>query len=324
MYLSDSSKSRERAEVQAQKVDQLVVNWHFTEACNYSCKYCYASWGIKRAGDELFRDEKATSELLRELFRFFSPESTTNPLRSRLKWSDIRLSLAGGEPLLNSKRTTKIVQEAKALGFKLSLITNASRLKSVRLDSLFRNLSILGISLDSADAQTCRKIGRVDKTGQSQSLDEIVNLVERVRSVNSEIIIKINTVVNECNVSEDLTKVVERINPDKWKVFKVLPIISDNLSISENQFQDFVNLNQKVGSVLSAENNEDMTVSYLMVDPLGRFFQNKDLNSGVDGTYYSYSRPILEIGPEAAFRQINFDVEKFVSRYSKSSMEVAA
>jgi hypothetical protein len=34
--------------------------------------------------------------------------------------------------------------------------------------------------------------------------------------------------------------------------------------------------------------------------------------------------PILQIGAEAAFCQINFDVEKFLSRYSKFPMGVAA
>lgn len=22
-------------------VDELVINWHLTEACNYRCQYCY-------------------------------------------------------------------------------------------------------------------------------------------------------------------------------------------------------------------------------------------------------------------------------------------
>jgi radical S-adenosyl methionine domain-containing protein 2 len=149
-----------------------------------------------------------------------------------------------------------------------------------------------------------------------------VKTIERVRSVNPEILIKVNTVVNKFNFKENLTEIVERINPDKWKVLKVLPIVSDDLDVSEEQFQSFVNIHQRLGSVLSAENNQDMTESYLMVDPLGRFFQNQS-NSRV-GSPYCYSMPILQIGAEAAFCQINFDVEKFLSRYSKFPMGVAA
>lgn len=322
MQRSEAIKPRESATTQVQEVGQLVVNWHFTEACNYSCRYCYSSWEMKRVGHELFRDEKATRDLLRELFRFFSPNNTTNPLHSRLKWADLRLSLAGGEPLLYPKRTTQIAREAKALGFKLSLITNASMLKHSRLDSLFRNLSMLGISLDSADEQTCRQIRRADKAGRVLNLDELVKTIAKVRSVNPEILIKVNTVVNKFNAKENLTALVERINPDKWKVLKALPIISDELAIADQEFQAFVTRHKEFGSVLSAENNHDMTESYLMVDPLGHFFQNQ-LN-GRGGSPYSYSMPILQIGAEAAFHQINFDVEKFVSRYSIFPMGVAA
>lgn len=321
MQRSEAIQPRKPTETQAQTVNQLVVNWHITEACNYSCRYCYSSWENKRAGRELFRDGKATRDLLRELFRFFSPANTSNPLHTRLTWPDLRLSLAGGEPLLYPERTTQIAQEARALGFKLSLITNASMLMNGSLGSLFRNLSMLGISLDSADLQTCRQIQRADKAGQVLNLETLVKAVERVRSINPDILIKVNTVVNKFNAKENLTELVERINPDKWKVLKVLPVVSDELAISELQFQSFVNRHHKLGSVLSAENNQDMTESYLMVDPLGRFFQNQSNISA--GKSYDYSMPILQVGAETAFRQINFDFMKFVGRYSMFPVEVA-
>jgi len=321
MQRAETIQPRKPSETQAQAVNQLVVNWHITEACNYSCRYCYSSWKKKRAGRELFRDGKATRELLRELFRFFSPDNTTNPLHARLKWADLRLSVAGGEPLLYPETTTQIAHEAKALGFKLSLITNGSMLTNCNLDSLFKNLSMLGISLDSADAQTCHQIRRADKSGQVLNFDTLVKAVETARSVNPGILIKVNTVVNKFNAKENLTELVERINPDKWKILKVLSVINDELAISEQQFESFVNRHQKLGSALSAENNQDMTESYLMVDPHGRFFQNQSNIRA--GKPYDYSRPILQVGAEAAFRQINFDVMKFLGRYSMFPVEVA-
>ncbi|EGR3240148.1 radical SAM protein, partial [Vibrio parahaemolyticus] len=30
---------------QSRKANELVINWHMTEVCNYSCKYCFAKWG---------------------------------------------------------------------------------------------------------------------------------------------------------------------------------------------------------------------------------------------------------------------------------------
>ena len=306
----------------AHSVDQFVVNWHLTEACNYSCRYCYSRWEKSCGQKEIFRDERYSSELLRELYRFFSPENLDNPLRSCLKWNDLRLSLAGGEPLISPQQTLHIASEADALGFKVSLITNASQLSRVELKPLFGSLSVLGVSLDSVEAGTCRQIGRVDKAGKILSLDDFVSVIEEARSTNPNISLKINTVINRHNYHEDLTKAIERLRPNKWKVLKVLPVVTNELAVTEHEFQLFVERHRHFGSVMSVENNSAMTESYLMVDPLGRFFQNKpDIKTGDS---YSYSLPILQCGADAAFRQISFDIEKFAARYPSFTGEVAA
>lgn len=303
-------------------VDQLVVNWHLTEACNYSCRYCYSRWEKPCGKRELFHDESSSRKLLHELYRFFSPENLDNPLRPSLKWSDLRLSLAGGEPLISPQRTLHVASEAKSLGFKVSLITNASQLSQVELEPLFGCLSVLGVSLDSAEVGTCRQIGRVDKAGRILSLDDFVRVAEKARSANPDISLKINTVVNRHNCHEDLTKVIERLRPNKWKILKVLPVVSNELAVSDHEFRLFVERHRYLESVISVENNSAMTESYLMVDPLGRFFQNKrDIKTGES---YSYSRPILQCGTDAAFRQISFDVEKFAARYPSLAEEVVA
>lgn len=303
-------------------IDQLVINWHLTEACNYSCRYCFSRWEKKQTDGELFFDKGASLQLLRELYRFFSPGNASNPLSPHLKWNNLRLSLAGGETLLYPQRTVQISSEAKDLGFKVSLITNASLMSYSELDPLFGNLSMLGISLDSADPKTCRQIGRVDKADKILTLDDHLRTIDRVRSINPEIVLKVNTVVNKFNVNENLTELIERLNPDKWKILRVLPFVSDELDISEQQFQSFVDRHKRLGAVLSVENNRDMTESYLMLNPLGRFFQNQSNIQA--GHSYTYSQPILQVGADAAFRQINFDATKFIARYSKDPMEVAA
>jgi radical S-adenosyl methionine domain-containing protein 2 len=303
-------------------VDQLVVNWHLTEACNYSCRYCYSHWGKSCGKGDLFHDKGSSHELLSELCRFFSPKNLENPLCSHLKWSDLRLSLAGGEPLISPMKTLGIADEARALGFKVSLITNASQLSRIELEPLFGSLSVLGVSLDSVVPNTCHKIGRVDKSGNLISLDDLVAVVEKARLSNPDISLKINTVINRHNCHEDLTEAIARLRPDKWKVLKVLPVVSDELAVTEHEFQSFVERHRHLGSVMMVENNSAMTESYLMIDPLGRFFQNKpDIKAGDS---YFYSQPILQCGADAAFRQISFDVEKFAARYPSFAEGVAA
>ncbi len=282
-------------------VDQLVVNWHFTETCNYSCRYCYSTWEKPCGRLELLHDESSSRKLLRELYQFFSPENTENPLLPSLKWCILRLSLAGGEPLVYPKQTAQIAREAKDIGFEVSLISNASLLSQDGLDPLLGNLSVLGISIDSMDAKTCRQIGRADKSGEILSFADHVDTIERIRRVNPEIKVKINTVVSKLNSLENLTEFVERLKPDRWKVLKVLPVVSNELAVSEMEFQSFVDRHRHLMPIMTVEDNSAMTESYLMVDPLGRFFQNK---SHLDPRNpYLYSRPIFQVGAETVFER---------------------
>lgn len=294
-------------------VNQLVINWHITESCNYSCQYCYARWKKTRAKGELIHDEIVSRHLLRELKRVFFSRNTSNPLYPSLKWNDLRLSLAGGEPLIYPQRTMQVAREARDLGFKVSLITNSSFLSQEGLDPLFESLSVLGVSIDSLGIKTSRQIGRADNAGHVLSLSDHEKTIENIRTINPKIILKVNTVVNKFNCHEDLSKLVERLKPNKWKVLKVLPVVNDELGISDQEFMSFVKRHQHLGSVMSVENNQKMIESYLMVDPLGRFFQNKPHIK--NGDSYSYSQPILQCGAETAFKQISFDVEKFAHAF---------
>jgi len=132
------------------------------------------------------------------------------------------------------------------------------------------------------------------------------------RSINPDLQIKINTVVNTENHKEDFQTLLETLSPDKWKVFKVLPVINKNLEISDHDYQAFVHRHSAFTQIMYPENNDEMRESYIMVDPKGRLFQNSNINQESN---YQYSQPIHEIGAEKAFSQITFHSEKFESRY---------
>lgn len=310
MKISDHKYSQPSAH---SRVNELVLNWHAVTSCNYSCIHCFSLWDSPSITRELFHNEKVSLQLLSELNNFFSPNNPANPLNSHLKWDELRLSLCGGEVLVFPKQSAKIANGAKRLGFKVSLITNASLLSFDGIAPLLEDLCMLGISIDSINADTCRLIGRVDRSGRVLSVDYLVKMIEMARSVNPKIKIKINTVVNKLNYKEDMTEFIKYVKPDKWKVLKVLSINNDMISITENEFFIYVNRHKHIISTMSVENEHNMTESYLMIDPYGRFFQNKaDIKTG--DTYF-YSQPILKCGVETAFKQINFDVEKFAARY---------
>lgn len=295
-------------------IDQLVINWHLSQSCNYTCRYCYSTWDVGGVRGEIFRDPAKSTTLLREIYRHFHPANTANSLNDKLRWKSLRLSLAGGEPLLFPEESLRIANEANDIGFKVSLITNGSLLYQHKNSGLSKALSTLGISLDSANAETNIGIGRAS-SGRGLQLDNLYETIALFRQQNPQLQIKVNTVVNDLNWREDMTSVIKTIKPDRWKILKVLPIIRDDLSISSTQFKAFVNRHQHLTSAMSSEDNQEMTESYIMIDPQGRFFQNQ--TRPVSSAPYLYSQPITEIGAKKAFDEIHFCSDKFARRYQE-------
>ena len=292
------------------KTGELVVNWHLTEACNYACRYCYSKWHKERTGKELVRDPNASAALLAEIYRRFAP-TPANHARLGMKWQSLRLSLAGGEPLLYDREIVDIAALARKIGFAVSVISNGSRLTPPLVAELAPQLSLLGLSLDSAQPAINREIGRADRQSSVLSLPELASIIALGRKLNPALRLKINTVVNALNFTEDMTPLIRQLAPDKWKVLRMLPTVTSDLAIAEHEFSDFVGRHLALGGIISAEDHSDMVESYIMIDPHGRFFQNS-----LSGPGYRYSDPILEVGAETAFRQISWLADKFQARYT--------
>ena len=283
---------------------QLVANWHVTEACNYRCKFCYAHWSKPKAS-ELWRDHAACRLLISELGRFLSPE---NPLWEQRFARRPRLNIAGGEPTLWAGELSHVVDHAVAAGFDVSLISNGSRLETLR--NIASRISMLGLSVDSTRCDGNLRIGRVDRKGAQIGSDDLIDLVRELRTANPTLQIKLNTVVNAVNAEEDFSTLVSKIAPDRWKALRMLPSYNDELTVDEATFERFVSRHAAFRRILSVEDNPSMVQSYLMIDPHGRFFQNR-----LDSKGYYYSEPILDIGIERAFAQIPFSINRFLARY---------
>lgn len=292
----------------------LVLNWHLTEACNYGCKYCYAAWNESSCQRELIHDAQRVQRLLSELYQFFQPGNCSNPLARRFSWRSVRLNLAGGEPLLYADKLQEVVRKARNLGFEVSMISNGSNLTAELMHKLAPQLTWLGISIDSACPTTNGAIGRLDRHGRMLDLASMVSILGKARQFNPDLRLKLNTVVNKLNQREDFHRLIQRFDPDKWKVLRMLPVVNQSLAVSNQQFSEFVVRHQALASILCAEDDKDMRESYLMIDPQGRFFQNIPL---IEGQGYVYSKPIIEVGAEAAFSEIAFDFERFSARYAQ-------
>ena len=104
---------------------ELVINWHLTEACNYRCRYCYAKCQNEGMGTELIHDSASTCELLEDIYWFFSPQNSRNPLQQDMSWQSLRLNFAGGEPLLYGKKAKKCSKRSRSPE-KLDLIPRSS------------------------------------------------------------------------------------------------------------------------------------------------------------------------------------------------------
>lgn len=285
---------------------ELVVNWHITEACNYHCNYCFAKWDKQK--NELMNDENSVSKLMDEIQKL--PAILNGKYLT--EFESIRLNLVGGETFLNIRKVTKIIHQAKQRKFSLSAITNGSRLNNELVTLIANDFNSIGFSVDSLDSPTNIKIGRTEKSGVMDT-EKVLRDISVIKELNPSIDIKINTVVSSLNQSEDLSAFIDQAAPNKWKVFKVLPVITRENEVSQDDFIELLERHSKFENIISSEDNDEMTDSYLMIDPIGRFFQNSILGSG-----YSYSTPIVNTGIEEALNEINFDPEKFHGRYKTS------
>lgn len=260
----------------------LVLNWHLTQTCNYRCQYCYATWDAPNFRNELIFDPVRAATLLHELYSFFRPDNKANPLAERLGWKSVRLNFAGGEPLLQADKLIPLINQARDLGFEVSLISNGSLLNADLVKTLASQLTWLGISIDSVNSATNVAIGRVDRNGRLIDREELVTSLIMARQSNPTLRIKLNTVVNKLNYNEDLHSLIQRLSPEKWKVLRMLPVVNKLLTVTDEQFKAFVSRHQTFNQIICVEDNQDMRESYLMVDPSGRFFQNSSKITGLD------------------------------------------
>ena len=277
---------------------QLSVNFHLWQPCNYSCGFCFAG----------FEDVKKSVLPAGHL----SQEKAESVVRQLAEYGFKKITFAGGEPTL-CPWLSNLISVAKNAGMVTMIVTNGSRLNEETLKQYRSSLDWIVLSIDSINPETNLKGGRFHNKRLLPDANYYRNLIDNIHALDFKF--KINTVVHRFNKDEVMADFIERSNPLRWKLFKVLNIENQNqatygnFEISDEEFALYLrrNTNPVTEKVMVPEDNDAMSSSYLMIDPAGRLFDNS-MGS------YTYSEPIINVGVKKALEQTIFIYEKYLER----------
>ena len=144
------------------------------------------------------------------------------------------------------------------------MVTNGSRITRDWLDGI-GGPDWSALSVDSVDSDTLLRTGRTTKSGPMSESDylQVIGLLKQYG-----IRIKVNTVVTQSNLEEDLTTFIIEARPERWKLLQVLPVsgqndfVVDPYVVSSEEFDRYVELSRRVegfGINVVPESNELMT-----------------------------------------------------------------
>ena len=212
--------------------------------------------------------------------------------------------------------------ESKRVGMVTSIVSNGTNMTKQWLEYMRPHLDWLGLSVDASNDEIHAIMGRANarefKDGVSGHLPRALKIARIANDLGYGI--KLNTVVTSANYTDDMTDIVRKINPTRWKIFQVLKIEEENdgrveaLLISESCFDEYIERHlQSLASTtiqVVPENNDAMLGTYAMIDALGRVYTNQN-------GYYLYSEDtIQEFGFVHCWNQVSpgFSHEAFEAR----------
>ena len=215
-------------------------------------------------------------------------------------------------PLERAIHGLKLLKEAGTRKEKVSVITNGSLVKRSFFEKFGKYIDVFGVSCDSFDAETNKKIGRGTKGDNVKKLFEIRELCKEYN-----IKFKLNTVVCSYNKDENMVENIKKLDPYRWKVFQVLLVKGENeggdklrdvtkFQITNEEFEQFKKRHEELRCMV-AESNDNMKSSYLILDEYMRFLDKGDGEE-------IHSESILDVGVEKALEVIHYDENEFIKR----------
>lgn len=273
------------------------VNYHLWEPCNMRCKFCFAPfYNAKKLLPKGHLPKEESLKLVRELAQFGFE----------------KITFAGGEPTL-CPWISELIMEAKKEGLTTMIVTNGTKINESFLKENRGILDWIILSIDSILDETNLQSGRAITGRRVLNKVDYLMLIDDIKRYDYRL--KINTVVHQLNYNELMDDVIRYAQPERWKVFQVLPIKGENdehiddFVITDEQYNYFLSQHHQFGNngIMVTENNFQMKDSYVMVDPAGRFYTNK---KGIQ----EYSKPILSEGVGNSYAEMNYSYENFMSR----------
>ena len=271
----------------------ISVNYHFTRLCNYKCGFC-------------FHTQKTSYTL--------PLEKAIYGLKLLKEAGTRKINFAGGEPFTKANFLGELMKQCKDnIGIKkVSVITNGSLVRRNFFEKFGKYIDVFGVSCDSFDAETNKKIGRGTKGDNVKKLFEIRELC---REYNIKF--KLNTVVCSYNKDENMIENIKKLDPYRWKVFQVLLVKGENeggdklrdvtkFQITNEEFEQFKKRHEELRCMV-AESNDNMKSSYLILDEYMRFLDKGDGEE-------IHSESILDVGVEKALEKIHYDEKEFIKR----------
>lgn len=236
-----------------------VVNFHFVDYCNYHCCYCF----VKKVN-------RMTS--------FLNIVNIVDNIAEYFKNIKVRgrINLVGGEIFMCSY-LQQIIDYIYSKDIDVSIVTNGYLLTKEFIEKNKMKICCIGISVDSLNPETNKLIGRCFNK-QTLDKNKLINLCEMIKSNNIKL--KINHCLSKFNYDEDISKFIEIIKPDRFKIFQMTVIDSINgkcktMQLSNKEFEVCCNKYKYMNPII--EHEEEMKSSYLMIDSDGNFFVDKSV-----------------------------------------------
>lgn len=172
---------------------------------------------------------------------------------------------------------------------------------------------MIGISVDGVDHQEDLEIGRTDLIGRTLNKSRLIELANLIHE--AKIKLKINTVVNALNCNSDFSDLISKINPERWKVLRMICIkdindSSEDLLVSDAQFNSFVERHASFLPV--AEDSDDIIHAYIVIDSHGQLVDN---SSGA----YKKSKSLVTHSFAEEFKKVGMDFAKYMKRYQAAA-----